>query len=532
MNTLITNKLFTRSMRALHTWGGLVFGWLLFTIFLTGTLAVFEPELTHWMHPELRVSETSPAQSLAAADKKLRLFAPRADSWLIRMPQDRSPVPEISWRQGRISLERYLDPLTGKVLRERQSEGGHFFARFHTDLSSGKAGLWLVGLSSVVMLAAVLSGIVIRKRVFADFFRLRWRRTWFGVHTVSGVFTLPFVLMITYTGMILTFFFLMPLAPQLLYKNQAGMWADVFQFPDRARANMPAELVPLEQLLPLAEAQLGKNNVMLVQIKNPGDRQATVTFIRRIDDRIAAVGDRATFDGITGELLSTHTNWNPYVYAFRFLAGLHAAKFGGYAISWLYFAAGLASCAMIAAGLIVFTAKRRSRYAGISLTAQYGYRAIEALNIAVVTGLINACAAYLWGNRLLPVSLKARAEAEIMLFFSIWLFLLCHAFWRPPLQAWKEQLLGAAVLCGSLPVINILPTDTGLPNTLKSGDWMAAGVDLTAALLGVLMAMAAQNVARRQKHSCCPTAKTTYKEVLPPNMPGNTQIPQQSETSR
>ena len=43
-----------QSMAALHTWGGLVFGWLLFAITLSGSLAVFEPELTRWMQPELR----------------------------------------------------------------------------------------------------------------------------------------------------------------------------------------------------------------------------------------------------------------------------------------------------------------------------------------------------------------------------------------------------------------------------------------------------------------------------------------------
>ncbi|MBP2636023.1 MAG: hypothetical protein H6Q72_1930 [Firmicutes bacterium] len=494
MNKPITNKVFIRSMRELHTWGGLVFGWLLFAIFLTGTLAIFEPELTYWMKPELRVSETTPIQSLTAADKKLRLFAPQAESWLIRLPQDRSPILEIVWQKDRKSHERYLDPQTDKVLKARQSEGGHFFAEFHTDLSSGKAGMWLVGLSSVVMLAAIVSGIVIHKQVFADFFRLRWRRNWFGAHTLGGVLTLPFVLMITYTGMILTYYFLMPLAPQLLYKNPSGIWADAFQFQDLIRANTPATLVPLEQLLPLAEEQLGKNNVMFVQVKNPGDRQATVTFIRRINDRIAAVGDRATFDGVTGQLLSTHTNWNPYVYAFRFLAGLHVAKFGGYTISWLYFAAGLVSCAMIAAGLILFTVKRRSRYAGASLAAEYGYRAIEALNITIVTGLITACAAYLWANRLLPVSLKGRAEAEITVFFCVWLCMLLHAFWRPPLQAWTEQLRIAAVLCTGLPFINALTTSIGLQNTVRSGDWMSAGVDLTAALLGVGMAFATKYI--------------------------------------
>lgn len=90
------NKTFFKSMSELHTWGGLIFGWLLFAIFLTGTLSVFQPELTHWMKPELRASRVLPEQALAAADKKLRQTAPHADSWNILLPQDRQPILEIS----------------------------------------------------------------------------------------------------------------------------------------------------------------------------------------------------------------------------------------------------------------------------------------------------------------------------------------------------------------------------------------------------------------------------------------------------
>ena len=43
----------TQSMSELHTWAGLVLGWVLFAIFLTGTLAVFDKELNWWMQPEL-----------------------------------------------------------------------------------------------------------------------------------------------------------------------------------------------------------------------------------------------------------------------------------------------------------------------------------------------------------------------------------------------------------------------------------------------------------------------------------------------
>lgn len=57
----------TQSMAWLHTWGGLLFGWLLFAIFLTGSLAVFDQEIDHWMQPEIQQTSVSNAQAVEHA---------------------------------------------------------------------------------------------------------------------------------------------------------------------------------------------------------------------------------------------------------------------------------------------------------------------------------------------------------------------------------------------------------------------------------------------------------------------------------
>ena len=40
-----------QSMSWLHTWASLILGWLLYAIFLTGTLSFFQNEITVWMKP-------------------------------------------------------------------------------------------------------------------------------------------------------------------------------------------------------------------------------------------------------------------------------------------------------------------------------------------------------------------------------------------------------------------------------------------------------------------------------------------------
>lgn len=494
MSRFITPAI-TRAMSELHTWGGLVFGWLLFAIFLTGTLSIFEPELTHWMQPNLRSVQAEPVQAVASADQKLRLLDPQADIWMIAMPQKRHQDLEIMWKKGKVTLEKHVDPQSGAIMKAYDTEGGHFFADFHYQLHSGKTGLWLVSLASVVMLVTLVSGIAIRRQVFKEFFRLRWRLNWLNAHTMTGVLTLPFVFLITYTGLTITFFMILPTVPKVLYGNTwHGPHTVASQNFDRPRANAPGEMVPLSDLLPRAEKELGKGNISFIRITNPNDRHAVVTFFRTVDDTIVAMSAKAAFDGVTGELIGTQSSWNKYVQAYRTLVGLHIARFGGYPVAWIYFLAGLISCVMIAAGLVFFTIKRRSRYSRNNPVVQVMYRAIEALNTTAVMGIIVACTAFLWANRLLPFALKGRADAEITVFFLTWLLMLLHAFLRPPLRAWAEQTGLAALLCLGLPLLNAITSNVGLLPSIARNDWMTVGVDGTAILLGALLAAASTRI--------------------------------------
>lgn len=62
---------FRQAMAWLHTWAGLIFGWLLFAIFLTGTMSYFKSEITHWSQPEIPVRPLDGAASLAMAQDYL-----------------------------------------------------------------------------------------------------------------------------------------------------------------------------------------------------------------------------------------------------------------------------------------------------------------------------------------------------------------------------------------------------------------------------------------------------------------------------
>ena len=44
---------FRQSMAWLHTWSGLVVGWVLFAVFVTGAASYYRAEISEWMRPEL-----------------------------------------------------------------------------------------------------------------------------------------------------------------------------------------------------------------------------------------------------------------------------------------------------------------------------------------------------------------------------------------------------------------------------------------------------------------------------------------------
>ena len=80
---------FRKSMVWLHTYSGMVLGWLLFTIFFTGTLSYFNPEITQCMQPELQQvasSQNSVNRSLAVLHEE----GVNADTWRIYLPSERT----------------------------------------------------------------------------------------------------------------------------------------------------------------------------------------------------------------------------------------------------------------------------------------------------------------------------------------------------------------------------------------------------------------------------------------------------------
>lgn len=508
---------FRQSMAWLHTWLGLLSGWVLYFIFVTGTLGYLDTEIDRWMRPELPVARhaSSQAPAILQAQRYLQDHAPQARRWNITLPIDRNePHLRVSWQAARgappaASGSAYLDPDSGQRIATRDTAGGQTLYQMHWRLHylPFVASEWIVGLATLAMLIALVTGIVVHKKIFADFFTFRpgkGQRSWLDAHNVASVLTLPFQLMITYSGLVFLMFSFMPWVVTPWYgpgeAKQEAFLNEVFPplAPSRS-AGQPAPLVPLERVMHDAQARWGAKPIATLGFENPNDAHARIHVVGDFAAGPLRATDILVYDGVSGALLTQREAWQSGPKAFRdLMLGLHEGIFAPPVLRSLYVLSGLLGAVMIATGLVLWSVKRRQRVERHRGAAHIGLRLVERLNVAVVIGLPVAIGAYFWANRLLPVDMAHRAEWEVHTLFGAWLLMFLWAGLRPPPRAWKAQATLAAVVFGLLPVLNAMTTSRGLVRSLADGDAVMAGFDLAALAVGIAFACIAWTLRRRQ----------------------------------
>lgn len=515
----------------LHTWTGLVTGWVLFFVFVTGTAGYFQAEITRWMQPELPLAERpgpnfDPQRAVEVALNRLEQVAPAAARWSITLPHEsfntRSWQPlTIVWEEmsqtgsgvGSRGTEQ-LDASTGELRPAgpppRATAGGRTLYRMHYELHYMPYAwaIRIVGICTMLMLLAIVTGVITHKKIFKDFFTFRpgkGQRAWLDAHNAISVMALPFFLMITYSGLVFALFVYMPVGRDVIYGadpvSKTRYANELFERGGPAHMPVSRPAAPLPPLLAQADAAWGAGQLRSIAIERHEGGPPEIQLTRAPGGSLDVWNPPALrFDADAGAPLPSETPPGGSALKtqgalFNLHEGLFVATWG----RWLYFVAGLLGCAMIGTGLVLWTVKRRQHHLGSGLEGaeHLGVRLVENLNVATIAGLPLAVAAYFWANRLLPLDIAERAAWEMHSLFAVWLATLFYALARPLHRAWIELLWAACGVHALVPVINALTTDKHLLNTLAAGDWVLAGFDLTMGGLAALFALMAVKVTHR-----------------------------------
>ncbi|HSV54372.1 MAG TPA: PepSY-associated TM helix domain-containing protein [Burkholderiaceae bacterium] len=523
---------FRKSMAWLHTWAGVVIGSLLFAIFWMGTLSVFDREIDRWMMPGTRLDAAAARQSVkldGAITEQAKALTQGASQWFIRLPSERMPAVELRWRSAEGENERrYLHPQTGAVLPHTDTLGGTgFIFPFHYRLHIKwmDLGYWLVGLAGMAMLVMVVSGVVIHRKIFADFFLFRpkkhLQRASLDLHNLTGVLAMPFHFAMALSGLVILLTIYWPSSYQAAYpeaKNaRQAFTAEGYGQYRRAKSGQPGQpLASLDAMRASAEKQWQGGQVSFIRVWHPGNANSYVELRRGYADTVTMTLDQLYLDATTGAVLHRFEA-APVMTVQRFISGLHFIQFEHWTLRWLYFLAGLSGCVLIATGFLFWLETRRASHAKKGLA---GVRVVEALAVASVPGILIATLALFISNRLLPADAGlagwARAALEMWAFYLAWLAALAHAAWRKR-AAWCDQawvLVALAVLAVAL---NWATTGHHLGHTLGQGLWAVAGMDLLLLAVAGLAAVAARRLARQPANA----KRATLANVQPAAGAGN-----------
>ncbi len=543
---------FRLSMSWVHTWFGLVLGLVLMICFFFGSLSVFDREIDRWAIPETRF-EPQPMPSFdrvllpvlknLQADERdyaanmPRLHDPSQGEMTPRekLPLDefwaytthRDPVLRVGAGFGvplaknpedhnHIHARATIDPRTGELLPDDKLKiGSDWFYPMHYSLHLKwmNLGYWVVGLAALAMLVALVTGVIIHRKIFREFFTFRpWKRTQrasLDLHNLTGVVGLPFHFFFAFTGLVIFASVYLPVGDTLLkplHEQHEVQEAANTGLPHGA-AGVQAPMASVDAMMDEAQSRWAARDmageVGFLMIHHVGDANSYVSIYRAGSDRVALVGEAIHFKASTGEVLYEEPSGTPVAQVNEFLTGLHLQHFEHWFLRWLYVLGGLMGAVCIATGFVFFVEKRKLQHAK---AGSQGSRVVDALAVTMVSGMVLASVGMLVVNRMLAPDLLDKGGWEKAAFWMIWAASFLHAVLRSaPVAkgllnpAWREQCWCLSVFCMLAVAANWWSTGDHLIKTMWTNPyWPVAGVDLSLMACGALAAYAARQLAKRE----------------------------------
>lgn len=539
---------FRMSMGWVHTWMGLVLGFVLMICFFFGTLSVFDREIDRWAVPETRF-EAQPmpsfdevlkpvffeklkpdAADMAATEARVIGALPDPETMelesLYAYTTHRDPVLRVGGEFGipnepkdpdddHLHVHGWgtVDPRTGEMLSDDALKvGSEWFYPMHFNLHLHwkMLGYWIVGLAALVMLAALVTGVIIHRKLFSEFFTFRpWKhvlRSSLDLHNVTGVVALPFHFFFAFTALVIfASNVYLPVAHTTLEPLH-----EQHEVQEAARTGLPHEEAGVAAPIASVDAMVAEakrrwaerdmpGEVGYLYMNHLGDENGYVSIYRAGSDRVALVGEGIHFKASTGEVVHEEPPRSVVSNIDEFLTGLHLQHFEHWLLRWLYVFGGLLGAICIATGFVLFVEKRKAKHAK---TGSQGSRIVDAMAVTTVTGMVLAAVGMLVANRLLPADLAGKGQWEQTVFWSVWGLAFLHAAWRSaPVAkarrnpAWREQSWVLAGLSLSAVVLNWITTGDHLIKTLFTDTyWPVAGVDLSLIATAAIACYAARKL--------------------------------------
>jgi uncharacterized iron-regulated membrane protein len=376
-----------------HSWLGLKLSLLMLVICVTGTISVISHEIDWLIDSDLRVSQTPQSINWDAMAANIKRTYPQRQLFFINRPMYSNAASIALTVDPFIGARRvYLNPYSGDVIADKAWHASvqRVFRDLHRYLLSPIAGIYLVGPFGVILLASLITALVLYKKWWRGFFKLRLyngsRAFWGSLHKVAGLWSLWFIALIAITSVW-----------YLVEAIISDIGVDIqFDRPVVQAQQLQDRKVIETQLLPSnvvkkAKAQFSEFTVDKVAFPRDQKSPYYVAGFTNIP-LVRARSNVVYIDAVSGDVLKVRkTDEQTALEIWIDLADpLHFGDFGGLITKIIWFVFGLILCAMSATGIVIYLKRIKQQHQDFTFSKKVwrGTRFIMyiVLLIPVVTG--------------------------------------------------------------------------------------------------------------------------------------------------
>lgn len=354
-----------RSVLSSHSVLGLAFAAVIYLVCLTGSIAVFAPDLERLEVPQAPVVAALSDEAAARAIARAAALAPADTTLYLTLP---SPAKDgATLIAFNATFERTWAVARDGALVPMEAAWTEFLIHLHINLHLPRSwGQFIVGLTGVALLSSLVSGVLAHPRVLRDAFHLRLggsrRLQEADLHNRLGVWALPFHFTLALTGALLGLStVIVAVLSLLLYRGDMGKVYELFLDPPPP---VDARAVPMPDIAAmLARARAGAPEMtpLNIMVERPGRADMRIS-IHGARPSLLTPQDEAKFDP-AGKLIEEE-HPEDLVAGTRMLSGigqLHFGWFGGFPVRLAYGLLGLALCVVTSSGVTIWLARRRDR---------------------------------------------------------------------------------------------------------------------------------------------------------------------------
>lgn len=349
-------------IRQIHLWLGLVSGLVVLVVTLSGAVLVFEKEIDHLASADLYYVEPG-AQRLPvdSLKKQAERFNPAIKLVRVEMePHAANRTALFFGKEGSVTWMLAINPYTGAVIKAVDYERRFFriMLNLHRYLLANEVGKAVTGVSCLIFLVLVISGIVLwwprRWKYFRQRTTIKWsgsfKRVVWDMHAAGGFYVHLLIFVIALTGLTWSYkwfnnaiFLFFDGKPMVAYKAPAN------------KVQQPPAAGFYEQVYQQANRELAYNGLMVIQFPLSDSVSVTVTK-ESYEARITNVVDFIYYEQGTGNLLQKrlYKDQSTGMKVRRAVYPIHTGEIFGWPTKLLALLACLVAASLPVTGLLIW----------------------------------------------------------------------------------------------------------------------------------------------------------------------------------